>query len=108
MVGVVVANRWLVVIAPITTMASSMTDTISSADALPTPVAPIIITATDLRKSPGQFLDRVFYRDESFVVERAGKPMAIIGPVNREMEQPATTQSNTDLGNLQSTHAFPG
>ncbi|HMN13984.1 MAG TPA: hypothetical protein PKD55_16840 [Bellilinea sp.] len=58
-----------------------MTDTTTAADTLPETTATITITATELRKSPGQFLDRVYYRGESFVVERAGKPMALIGPV---------------------------
>jgi len=51
---------------------------------LPDAISPITITACQLRKSPGQFLDRVYYRGESFVVERAGKPMAMIGPVRQE------------------------
>lgn len=45
------------------------------------PTTPISITASELRKSPGQYLDRVFYRGERFGVARAGKPMAIIGPI---------------------------
>jgi len=96
---------------------SSATYASTGATELNTPVAtnpapitttPIIITASELRKSPGQFLDRVFYRGESFVVERAGKPMAMIRPVNREMEQLATTQSNSELGNHQSTDVLHG
>jgi antitoxin (DNA-binding transcriptional repressor) of toxin-antitoxin stability system len=61
-----------------------MIDTTPMVDTLPNTIAPITITASQLRKSPGQFLDRVFYRGESFVVERAGKPMAVIEPINRE------------------------
>jgi hypothetical protein len=76
--------RLLIVVAPVATLISVMTDTTSPADALPAPTAPITITASQLRKSPGQFLDRVFYRGESFVVERAGKPMAVIGPIKQE------------------------
>lgn len=68
-------------------MTSVMTDTTSTADTLPDTVTPTTITATELRKSPGQYLDRVFYRGERFVVERAGKPMAEIRPINRETWQ---------------------
>jgi len=74
------------VVVPIATLISVMTDTTAATDTLPNAITPITITATQLRKSPGQFLDRVFYRGERFVVERAGKPMAVIGPVNSDAD----------------------
>jgi hypothetical protein len=84
MIEVIAVIRWLIVVVPIATLISPMTDTTTATDMLPDAITPITITASQLRKSPGQFLDRVYYRGESFVVERAGKPMAMIGPVRQE------------------------
>lgn len=40
------------------------------------------ISAMDLRSNPGTILDRVDYRQESFVIERAGKAKAVLIPVS--------------------------
>jgi prevent-host-death family protein len=39
------------------------------------------ISMMDLRSQPGTFLDRVFYRNESIVIERAGEPKAVLIPL---------------------------
>ena len=39
-----------------------------------------------LRTQPGSVLDRVFYRGERFIIEKAGEPRAAIVPV-REYEE---------------------
>jgi prevent-host-death family protein len=44
------------------------------------------ITAMDLRRQPGRLLDRVYYRNESFLVERAGKPKAVLVPLREYRE----------------------
>lgn len=44
------------------------------------------ISAMELRKKPGAILDRVFYRNEQFVVEKSGEPRAAIIPF-AEFEQ---------------------
>ncbi len=36
----------------------------------------------DFRANPGTILDRVDYRKESFLIERAGKPKAVLIPVS--------------------------
>ena len=82
MIEVIAVIRWLIAVVPVATLISVMTDTATATDTPPNTPTPITITATQLRKSPGQFLDRVYYRGESFVVERAGKPMVVIGPIN--------------------------
>ena len=44
------------------------------------------ISAMDLRSNPGTILDRVDYKQESFVIERAGKPKAVIVPISQYSE----------------------
>ncbi|MCC7451628.1 MAG: type II toxin-antitoxin system prevent-host-death family antitoxin [Anaerolineae bacterium] len=44
------------------------------------------ISAMDLRKETGALLDRVDYRGERFIVERSGKPKAVLIPLS-EYEQ---------------------
>jgi len=44
------------------------------------------ISAMELRSQPGTVLDRVYYRGESVIIKRAGKPRAVIVPV-REYEE---------------------
>lgn len=44
------------------------------------------ISAMELRKQPGTILDRVFYRNEQFIVEKSGQPRAAIIPYG-EFEQ---------------------
>ncbi len=49
-------------------------------------VMPILMTskpiaAQEARRRFGELLDKAFYRRESFVVERAGEPKAVIVPV---------------------------
>lgn len=45
-----------------------------------------IINAMDLRSEPGTYLDRVDYRNEAFIINRAGRPKAVLVSV-REYEQ---------------------
>ena len=35
----------------------------------------------DLRRQPGTVLDNVFYRNESFIIERSGQPKAALIPI---------------------------
>jgi prevent-host-death family protein len=38
-------------------------------------------TAIKARRNLGQLLEEVFYRGDEFVIERAGKPMAVLIPI---------------------------
>ena len=40
------------------------------------------ISAMDLRREPGKYLDHVDYKNESFIIERAGKPKAAMIPIS--------------------------
>lgn len=50
------------------------------------PKSTATISAMDLRKESGRFLDRVDLRRETFVIERSGKPKAVLVPI-QEFEQ---------------------
>ena len=41
------------------------------------------ISAVDARKRLGEILEGVYYRGDEVVIERAGKPMAVVIPANR-------------------------
>ncbi len=58
------------------------------------------VTATDFARNLSDFLNRVRYRDESFVIERNREPVAIITPPGAPppadaAPQPADTPSAT-------------
>jgi prevent-host-death family protein len=40
------------------------------------------IAAYEARRKFGQLIEEAFYRNDSFVVERSGRPMAVIVPVD--------------------------
>jgi prevent-host-death family protein len=42
-----------------------------------------VISAMTARKQFGQLLEESFYRGDTFVVERAGKPMAALVPIEQ-------------------------
>jgi prevent-host-death family protein len=39
------------------------------------------VNALKARQNLGKLLEQVFYKDDRFVIERAGKPMAAVVPV---------------------------
>lgn len=41
------------------------------------------ISALDARKRLGQLLEEVYYQGNQFIVERAGKPMAVVIPIGQ-------------------------
>ncbi len=45
------------------------------------------VTATDLRKQIQEVLDTVYYKQESIIITRQGKPRVIINPLPQEDDQ---------------------
>ena len=44
------------------------------------------ISAMKARRNFGQLLEEVFYKGDQFIVERAGKPMAVVVPINQYIQ----------------------
>jgi prevent-host-death family protein len=49
------------------------------------------VSAMELRRNLGQILDEVRIREEPVVIERAGKPIAVLGPIpHQDLEREKT------------------
>ena len=46
------------------------------------------ITALKARRNLGQILEEVYYRGRSYVIERAGRPMAAVVPLSQGARRP--------------------
>lgn len=68
-----------------------MHDTNSSA----TQQAPNTISAMEARKRFGQILEEAFYRGDSFIIERSGRAMAVLVPVETYSRLQAAAHENS-------------
>ncbi len=59
-----------------------------------------VLNMMDLRKSPGEALDRVAEDGEVFIIERSGQPKACLVPVSFLMPDIAPNKIKTELDNL--------
>jgi prevent-host-death family protein len=57
------------------------------------------ITAMEARRNFGQMLEEVYYKEDQFVIERAGKPMAALVPLSLLEEwQTKSSPAEPDTG----------
>lgn len=55
------------------------------------------VSAVEARKRLGEILEGVFYRGDEVVIERAGKPMAVVIPAERYQAMERTRERVFDL-----------
>jgi prevent-host-death family protein len=84
-------------------------DTVMSVPTTPlTSTDPTPITAMQLRRGSGKLLDRVFYKSERFVVQKAGEPRAVIVPLReyREMQRRKAEAKKRFFATAEEPHSF--
>jgi prevent-host-death family protein len=54
------------------------------------------LSAVEARKKLGEVLDGVYYRGDEVVIERAGKPLAVVVPVKLYEDQQRKREANWD------------
>ena len=67
------------------------------------------VTAMEARKNFGKMLEEVHYKGDQFVIERAGRPMAVLIPVSlleewQKKSTPAKTGHDTKKGNKRQSY----
>src|SRR5438094_9895359 len=54
------------------------------------------LSAVEARKKLGEILEGVYYRGDEVIIERAGKPMAVVVPVKVYEDQQRKREANWD------------
>ena len=59
-----------------------------------------ILTMMELRRSPGEILDRVYEKDEAFIIERSGRQKACLVPIAYFLPDIPKDKVNNELDEL--------